>query len=99
MADRSASAPVRIILRVVAIVATAAGLPALIASVGLAQTPASPKTESKAQPKWSVPAAKTAPVKRATSCSAYGEGFVNVPGTDTCIKLGGYVRSEAGVSR
>lgn len=28
-------------------------------------------------------------------CSLYGAGFYYVPGTDTCIKLGGYVRAEA----
>jgi hypothetical protein len=27
-------------------------------------------------------------------CSLYGAGFYYVPGTDTCIKLGGYVRAE-----
>ncbi|MCP3380331.1 porin [Bradyrhizobium sp. CCGUVB4N] len=28
-------------------------------------------------------------------CSLYGAGFYYVPGTDTCIKFGGYVRAEA----
>ena len=28
-------------------------------------------------------------------CSAYGAGFWYVPGTDTCIKLGGYLRVDA----
>jgi len=27
-------------------------------------------------------------------CSLYGAGFYYIPGTDTCIKLGGYVRGE-----
>jgi hypothetical protein len=27
-------------------------------------------------------------------CSLYGAGFYYIPGTDTCIKLGGYVRAE-----
>ena len=27
-------------------------------------------------------------------CSAYGAGFFYVPGTDTCIKIGGWVRAE-----
>ncbi|WP_200941168.1 porin [Afipia sp. Root123D2] len=27
-------------------------------------------------------------------CSLYGSGFFYVPGTDTCIKLGGYLRSD-----
>jgi hypothetical protein len=28
-------------------------------------------------------------------CSLYGVGFYYIPGTDTCIKIGGYVRYEA----
>src|SRR6059058_4819512 len=27
-------------------------------------------------------------------CSLYGEGFFYVPGTDTCLKLGGYLRVD-----
>src|SRR3974390_3083923 len=27
-------------------------------------------------------------------CSLYGAGFWYIPGTDTCIKIGGYVRME-----
>ena len=27
-------------------------------------------------------------------CSAYGAGFFYIPGTDTCIKLGGYLRAD-----
>jgi hypothetical protein len=42
-----------------------------------------------------VPAAKETPVKRADPCSNYGEGFVRVPGSDTCAKVGGYVRTDA----
>ncbi|OMI05306.1 porin [Bradyrhizobium brasilense] len=30
-------------------------------------------------------------------CSLYGPGFYYIPGTDTCFKLGGYVRSELNV--
>src|SRR5579864_1767597 len=31
-------------------------------------------------------------------CTLYGAGFWYVPGTDTCLKLGGYVRAQAGVN-
>ncbi|MCP1909487.1 hypothetical protein J2R96_001967 [Bradyrhizobium elkanii] len=31
-------------------------------------------------------------------CSSYGPGFYYVPGTETCIKLGGYVRGEINVN-
>ena len=30
-------------------------------------------------------------------CSLYGAGFYYMPGTDTCIKLGGYVRADVGI--
>jgi hypothetical protein len=31
-------------------------------------------------------------------CSLYGAGFYYIPGTDTCIKLGGYLRAEVVVN-
>jgi Porin subfamily len=31
-------------------------------------------------------------------CSLYGTGFYYIPGTDTCIKLGGYLRVETGLA-
>jgi hypothetical protein len=31
-------------------------------------------------------------------CSLYGAGFWYIPGTDTCIKLGGYLRVDMGVN-
>jgi hypothetical protein len=30
-------------------------------------------------------------------CSLYGAGFFYIPGTDTCIKIGGYLRAEVNV--
>ncbi|MDB5653219.1 MAG: hypothetical protein JWQ94_832, partial [Tardiphaga sp.] len=27
-------------------------------------------------------------------CSLYGAGFYYIPGTDTCIKLGGFIRAD-----
>ena len=38
--------------------------------------------------------AKSQPTVRTKSCSAFGAGFVNIPGTDACIKIGGYVTVE-----
>lgn len=29
-------------------------------------------------------------------CAQYGAGFVRAPGSDTCIRIGGYVGVEAG---
>ena len=31
-------------------------------------------------------------------CSLYGAGFFYIPGTDTCIKLGGYLRVDLTVN-
>ncbi|ABA03930.1 putative porin [Nitrobacter winogradskyi Nb-255] len=31
-------------------------------------------------------------------CSLYGAGFYYIPGTETCIKLGGYMRADLGVN-
>jgi len=33
-------------------------------------------------------------VEYVRACSLYGAGFFFIPGTDTCIKLGGYVRAD-----
>jgi hypothetical protein len=37
---------------------------------------------------------KAKPVQYVKICSLYGAGFFYIPGTDTCIKIGGYARSE-----
>jgi hypothetical protein len=42
---------------------------------------------------------KLLPLKGATrtnSCAEFGAGFVKVEGSDTCVKVGGYVSSGAG---
>jgi Porin subfamily len=38
---------------------------------------------------------KTKPVQYVRVCSLYGVGFYYMPGTDMCIKIGGWARSEA----
>ncbi|WP_157967669.1 porin [Cohaesibacter intestini] len=35
------------------------------------------------------------PVDYVKVCDAYGAGYHFIPGTDTCLKIGGYVRAEA----
>src|ERR1700716_2967229 len=37
---------------------------------------------------------KAKPVEYVKICNLYGAGFYYVPGTDTCIKIGGYVRTD-----
>src|SRR5215472_2543693 len=38
---------------------------------------------------------KARPVEYVKICSLYGEGFFFIPGTDTCLKIGGWVRYDA----
>lgn len=38
------------------------------------------------------------PVQYVKICSLYGAGFYYIPGTDTCIKIGGWVRAEYNVN-
>ncbi len=38
----------------------------------------------------------TRPLGLAKSCAAYGAGFQRVPGTDMCMKIGGWVRTQSG---
>ena len=35
---------------------------------------------------------KSSPVQYVKICSLHGDGFYYIPGTDTCLKMGGYVR-------
>ena len=37
---------------------------------------------------------KAKPTEYVKVCSLYGEGFFYIPGTDTCMKIGGYLRAE-----
>src|SRR5476649_827717 len=39
---------------------------------------------------------KAKPVQYVKICSLYGAGFYYIPGTDMCLKMGGWVRFEAG---
>jgi Porin subfamily len=41
---------------------------------------------------------KAKPVQYVKICSLYGAGFYYIPGTDTCLKLGGFVRAEVNVN-
>lgn len=44
---------------------------------------------------------KTLPSKttaRSNPCASFGPGFVKVEGTDTCVKLGGAISVDAGIS-
>jgi len=41
-----------------------------------------------------LPSTKSAPVQYVRICDAYGAGFFYIPGTQTCLKIGGRVRFE-----
>jgi len=41
-----------------------------------------------------LPSKKAAPATYVKVCDAYGAGFYTIPGTDTCIKVGGRVRAD-----
>ena len=41
---------------------------------------------------------KAKPIQYVKVCSVYGVGFYYIPGTDICLKVGGYLRAEADVN-
>src|SRR5437899_6912787 len=41
-------------------------------------------------------AVKARPVEYVRACTLYGAGFWYVPGTDTCIKIGAFVKLQVG---
>lgn len=41
-----------------------------------------------------LPSRKSAPVEYVKICDAYGAGFFFIPGTDTCLKIGGRARAD-----
>ncbi len=45
-----------------------------------------------------LPAKKAAPAAAPTGCSAFGAGFFQIPGGDTCIKFAGYMNYEGSYS-
>ncbi len=86
-------------LAIVCAAALAALLPVIpLASTVRGQTLADPSPPAK----WSPPqpgAKSRSSVAAKKSCTAFGPGFVNVPGTDTCVKIGGWVTVEGGARR
>jgi len=69
----------------------------LTAGLSAAQTLTDPNSRT-------APAERSTPPKspasvRAHACSAYGAGFIQLPGTDACVKIGGFVRMETGAGK
>jgi len=70
-------------------------LSAVAASGANAQTLADPAPPAKrAPPPKAEKTDKSPHAARVKSCSGFGPGFVNVPGTDACVKIGGWVTVE-----
>ncbi len=94
MARWTVSTQPRMISRLSAITAVASMLTVVAGSTVSAQTLTNPNPQTKWPPPHAV--AKSPPSGRVKSCAAYGAGFVNVAGTDACVKIGGFVSTEAG---
>src|SRR5689334_5851859 len=41
-----------------------------------------------------LPMGKAEPIEYVKICNEFGEGFLYIPGSDTCLKIGGYLRAE-----
>lgn len=50
---------------------------------------------SGAQAADAIVAAEPEPLEYVRVCDAFGTGFFYIPGTETCLKFGGYIRFEA----
>ena len=77
-----------------------AGLPTILViatAVSVVAAAAQTLTDPNPRPTAPPPAApaKSQATERAKSCSAFGAGFVQIPGTDACVKIGGFVTTEA----
>jgi hypothetical protein len=73
--------------------------PALLMGLAGANAAAQTLTNPNTPPKWSAPqsgAKSRTTVQTKKSCKEFGAGFVNVPGTDACMKVGGFVTVEGG---
>jgi len=68
-----------------------------IASAVAINSGVSAQTLVEPKPKLAQPSsvAKSQPALRTKACSSFGAGFAQIPGTDTCVKIGGYVTMES----
>jgi hypothetical protein len=93
--DRSiASALARAFRRNISVVAGSVLIVAVGAANSGAQTLSDPNPRTNAFPPKAT--AKSLSDKHAKTCKAYGAGFVQIAGTDACVKIGGYVTVEGG---
>ncbi|MGA8615858.1 MAG: porin [Xanthobacteraceae bacterium] len=85
----------QLLLRGIALTAAVTVSAAFIAPCVMAQTLTQPNGPIKPSPP---PSKKSHATAHEESCSAFGAGFVKVPGTDACVRVGGWVTME-GTSR
>lgn len=70
-------------------------------SLACAQTLLEPNPKGElnsAKPSQPPASAKQKSGLRTNACSAFGAGFVQLPGTDTCVKVGGFISTEGAVN-
>jgi hypothetical protein len=74
----------------------------ILLAIAVAMLPAAAAEPSGSQkPDKPLASGRLLPLKGAgagNSCAAYGQGFVKLGGTDTCVKIGGVVGIGAGSS-
>ena len=75
------------------VLATAVAL-AFMVSPCATQTLTQPNPQTRTPPPAA--ATKSRAAGHVKTCDAYGAGFMNVPGTDACIKIGGGVTVDVG---
>ena len=92
MTDGIVRVPARLVRRIAVIVATIAVMTALSSSGAVAQTLTDPNLKPSTPPPTAT--TKSRPTAHVKDCSIYGPGFMAMPGTDTCIKIGGGVTVE-----
>lgn len=91
-----ATSPARsgaVVLTAIAVGMASALLLGIVVEHAAAQTLTNPNPPSK----WSAPqgtAKSRNPARTKKSCTEFGAGFVAVAGTDTCVKVGGFVTVE-----
>jgi hypothetical protein len=78
---------------IIAVIAAIVMVPVAGSSGAAAQTLTEPSPPPQSSPS---PTAKSVTAKHLKACPQYGAGFVQIPGSDACIKVGGYVTIDSG---
>jgi len=81
--------------RAIVVIVTTTVLAVVVSSGTVAQTLTDPYPKTNASPPTVTTKSRPA-AAHVKNCSAYGAGFMVMPGTDMCIKIGGSVTVEAG---